>query len=384
VFLDRDERVEGTRSTCSAVVHAIASAAGSEVQVRLVDWPADSTARIEVLDFNGAIIGARDGVTRDEAVSFEQPWSGEVLLRIAPEDVSAPGHPYTVSHACVSGCDLGYSRYPLFLMHGMAGTDAWLNVVTYWFGIVPHLEGLGYRVIAPAVDPFQGPEDRSRQWREHLDSLLAEGTARRVHVSGHSQGGLDARWVATHLDPDHTIASVTTVSAPHRGTAVTDVLLGLVEDRLITEWVLDELANAYADWVGAPSEQHLMEQLTAMSRPGMEAFNAEVPDREDIPYFSWAGRTCAVLDLLCQVGNGGEAVFIPLATTFWVLQIFEGESDGLVSIESARWGTFLGLLPADHMNEVGHLVGETAPGFNHLEFWASEAERLAVWERENL
>ena len=89
-----------------------------------------------------------------------------------------------------------------------------------------------------------------------------------------------------------------------------------------------------------------------------------------------------MLDLLCQAGNGGEAVFVPLAPTFWLLELLEGSNDGLVSVQSAQWGEFLGVIPADHMNEVGHLVGETAPGFDHLAFWADEAWRLADWERD--
>ena len=383
-FLERDALVEGTRSACTSAVHALASAEGSEVQVRLVDWPSDASARLELVDFNGAVLGSAEGVVRDQAVTFTQPWSGEVLLRVVAEDPDLPATPYALSHACVSGCDLAYTRYPLFLMHGMAGTDAWLDIVTYWWGIEPHLEDAGYRVEAPAVDPFQPPEIRAAQWNEHLDDLWATGTARRVHITGHSQGGLDARWLATHLDPERRVVSVTTLGTPNHGTSVADALLGLVDDAILTSWILDELSNAYAEWVGAPSEQDLMDQLDAMSRPTMARFNDEVPDREDVQYFSWAGRTCAVLDLLCQAGNGGEAVFIPLATPFWVIQVLEGDNDGLVSVDSARWGTFLGVLSADHMNEVGHLVGETAPGFDHLAFWASEAARLAVLERESL
>ena len=36
-------------------------------------------------------------------------------------------------------------------------------------------------------------------------------------------------------------------------------------------------------------------------------------------------------------------------------------NDGLVTVTSATWGTFLGCIPADHLDEVGQLLGD-APG----------------------
>ncbi len=44
-------------------------------------------------------------------------------------------------------------------------------------------------------------------------------------------------------------------------------------------------------------------------------------------------------------------------------------------MSSAQWGTHLGTLAADHLDQVGHLLGLT-DDFDHLQFWQAEAERL--------
>lgn len=53
----------------------------------------------------------------------------------------------------------------------------------------------------------------------------------------------------------------------------------------------------------------------------------------------------------------------------------EGANDGLVGVESAKWGNFRGVEDAawyspgcDHLNMVGHLFGVT-PGFDAPEFF---------------
>ena len=39
-------------------------------------------------------------------------------------------------------------------------------------------------------------------------------------------------------------------------------------------------------------------------------------------------------------------------------------NDGLVPVESGKWGEFWGCLPADHLDEVGQLLGE-GPGLGN-------------------
>jgi triacylglycerol lipase len=53
-------------------------------------------------------------------------------------------------------------------------------------------------------------------------------------------------------------------------------------------------------------------------------------------------------------------------------------NDGLVVVGSAKWGTFLGCIPADHLDQVGQIAGQS-PGagnpFDHVLFF----RQLATW-----
>ena len=48
-------------------------------------------------------------------------------------------------------------------------------------------------------------------------------------------------------------------------------------------------------------------------------------------------------------------------------------NDGLVRVADARWGTFLGCVPADHLDQIGHLFGGPpglGNGWRWLDFYA--------------
>ena len=53
---------------------------------------------------------------------------------------------------------------------------------------------------------------------------------------------------------------------------------------------------------------------------------------------------------------------------------FDGvDNDGLVSVESARYGHFRGCVPADHLGEIG-VFGSV--GWDHVAFYRGVAEML--------
>jgi hypothetical protein len=40
------------------------------------------------------------------------------------------------------------------------------------------------------------------------------------------------------------------------------------------------------------------------------------------------------------------------------------------------WGEWLGLVPADHIDEVGQIAGITSPDYDHVEFFRQNARML--------
>lgn len=280
--------------------------------------------------------------------------------------------------------------YPILLAHGFFGFDtlAGVDQVPYWYGIPEHLEALGHTVCVGVVDPFNDSTERGMQL---LDDALAcaAGTGHaKVNILAHSQGGLDARVVA-HTMPE-LVASVTTVATPHHGTPIADIATGLTPSpasAAIVDWITQLLGAPLWDDVG--NETSLYEALYQMSQPGIAAFNATYTDAPGVLYVSVTGRTG-----LHAGGEACEPTQVPppplvgafegsLDTTdalFLVPEailsggIFSQEpNDALVRAVDARWGEFLGCVPADHLDEVGQLLGDS-PGlgndWDHLQFYA--------------
>ncbi|KAJ2816972.1 hypothetical protein IWW50_006317, partial [Coemansia erecta] len=92
--------------------------------------------------------------------------------------------------------------------------------IHYWRGIREALESVGTKVVIAKVPGTGGIRERAQQ----LDSLLASRLeSEKVNIVGHSMGGLDARYLITHIDPKrYSVASLTTVCTPHRGSPFMD------------------------------------------------------------------------------------------------------------------------------------------------------------------
>lgn len=279
--------------------------------------------------------------------------------------------------------------YPIVLAHGFFGFEdfAGTGFITYFYGVRDDLRSHGEpRVYTTVVDPFADSTTRGEALAEQIEAILDETGYARVNIIGHSQGGLDARVVA-HLRPE-LVASVTTVATPHRGSPVSDVVLRLIEDPRLRD-LLDALVRA----IGAPlydavgDETSVFDALAQFSTPGIEAFNADYTDVPGLPYFSVAGRSnsrgvvgpCLTGAEMPTLISRWNFYLDPIDPLFSVPGAVVSErwigaeiNDGLVSVESARWGRFLGCIPADHMDEIGQLLGD-GPGFgnafDHIEFW---------------
>lgn len=282
--------------------------------------------------------------------------------------------------------------YPILLAHGFFGFDelAGLEQVPYWYDVPEHLAELGeVNVCVGEVDPFNDSTDRGMQLLEQAIECAAATGHARVNIIGHSQGGLDARVVA-HLAPE-LVASVTTVATPHYGTPIADIVVGVIPNdgaAALIDWLTQTLGAPLWDEIG--NETSLFEAMSQMSSPGIAEFNATYTDQPGVLYSSVTGRT--------GLHGGGDACTPdspppPLFITEWedtldttdalfvipeaILSdgIFSQEpNDGLVRVIDSRWGEFLGCVPADHVDEVGHLLGDS-PGignaWDHLDFYGA-------------
>lgn len=327
---------------------------GPGVTVRLSARDAPPGAAVVVTEPGGHELG--NALTDDRGVFSLQVTTvnpGELRWAVVP----APGAPSVTlrgSLVCVAECGREATRYPIVLMHGMAGTDRYFGILDYFYDIVPLLSGRGFAVSTPVVPPIGASTDRAAVLAPQIDAVLAETGAAKVHLIAHSQGGLDARVLISGLGYADRVASVTTISSPHAGIPLD-----------IPEWLAGE----------------------DFSRDAMAAFAQQYPDVEAMPRFSWAGRTCSRLEGPCREANDDEVVELVLGASHALMSAAaaddgdHGENDGVVLVSSARWGEFLGIIPADHFDEVGQIADAVPAPFDHRGFYLSEARRLRALEQ---
>ncbi len=278
--------------------------------------------------------------------------------------------------------------YPIVLAHGFFGFEqfAGVNFVTYFYQVKDDLAQHGESlVLTPAVDPFNDSHFRGAELEKHIENYLAVTGHAKVNLIGHSQGGLDARVVA-HRRPD-LVSAVATVATPHGGTPVADIVLKIVPNanaQGFIDWLVKRVGAPLYDAVG--NETAVSKPMHLFSAAGIAAFNAEITDQPSVRYYSVTGRSDWHL--------GGKDCNVPTAPPFVAKYKTEIDpidplfaltealldgglldpypNDGLVRVKDAKWGTFLGCVPADHLDEVGQLFGDVpglTNGWRHKEFY---------------
>src|SRR6266568_4744432 len=99
--------------------------------------------------------------------------------------------------------------------------------IDYFRGLKAHVEGNGHQALFPEVPPLGTCEVRAEVLADAIQRAYPKGP---VHIIAHSMGGLDSRTlIARNLDglsSPGRVASLTTVSSPHRGSPVAEPRAG--------------------------------------------------------------------------------------------------------------------------------------------------------------
>ncbi len=368
-FVASGAALDALLAPCEGALHATAGAATSTLSVAV---EVDGGASVTVVDLLGDELAHGDD---GDGVEVTLAQSGEVLVEIRPHEPSDDERPYAVTVSCVAGCDLRFTRYPVFFLHGFGGQGD--GAFGNFEPVVEALADAGYLAFAFSVDLVNAPPVRAEQWAAFLDELQAAGVARKFNLVGHSQGGLDARWLTSALHNAPRVATVTTIATPHRGTGLAEIGLGLMDLDPTISGMVDDAMGALAELLGMGAAE-LAATLEFMAPESMDAFAEATPDSPDVAYFSWSSRTCGAFDFDCQDATEGEVAGTQVALLHGVLEAVDGANDGIVPEWSSPWGDHLGLVPADHFEQVGVGFDHFSDGYDREAFFLSEADRLAA------
>ncbi|GIV62563.1 MAG: lipase [Rhodothermaceae bacterium] len=258
-------------------------------------------------------------------------------------------------------------RYPVILMHGF-GMLAAFRRGGMLHPMALHLRTHGVLAYAPNVAPYERVPVRARMWKERLEHVLEETGADRVHLIAHSMGGLDARYLISELGAHTMVASLTTIASPHHGTSLANFVLEQPER--IHAWIA-----GLANWVSTAALEEAsanFSRAVAELTPEYvcETFNPSVPDHPGVIYRSYGGRA----------GKGTDVPISPLLIPLnHVVYARDGENDGFVPVSRSRWGTYLGTLDADHVQQIGILLAARRH-FDAPAFFVALANDLAALE----
>jgi len=250
--------------------------------------------------------------------------------------------------------------YPIVLSHGIARFDFLRESIVrrvqlfladftfspdrthYFKGIATHLKSNGFETYHSGVSFASGVETRAKELGEEITRILALSGQEKVHIIGHSMGGLDARHMIVHHGMADKVASLTTIGTPHLGTSFADWGLSHGGDELIR--ALSQTLN--------------LEGFLTLTIAERQAFNESVRSAEasnNVVYQTYAGTQAL------------EHIFAPLRPSWKIIYEAEGVNDGLVSAKSQRWVAELATenghmkkvrqydfpVPADHLNQIG-------------------------------
>jgi triacylglycerol lipase len=263
---------------------------------------------------------------------------------------------------CIFNCSYTKTKYPVVLAHGLGGFDELFGVYDYWYRIASELRDGGATVFVTQVSPLNSPQARGEQLVDQIETIVALTGKAKVNLIGHSQGGIDIRYVRA-VRPD-LVASITTVGSPHQGADLADFLAGNIQGGSFTQIVLDVLGSALGTILnllsGADNPNDASAALNALSAAGMAQYNAQYPvglpttpcgsgasSVGGIRNYSWTGT--GVLTNVLDVSDGALGV----ASLF-----YDQANDGLVERCSARFGQVIrDNYFHNHLDEVNQILG---------------------------
>lgn len=230
-------------------------------------------------------------------------------------------------------CD---TKYPILMIHGIGFRD--FRLFNYWGRIPRQLKRLGAKIYYANQEALGTIEYNGEDIRKRIFEILEENDCDKVNIIAHSKGGLDARYAISILGMEDYVASLTTISTPHRGVKMVDYLCHLPDG--LYRWV----AKIFDTYFGKLGDKcpNFYDATRAFSTIQSKEFNEKVKDSEKVYYQSY---TTVLKNIFSDY-----ILFIP----YIFIKRLEGENDGLVSIESAKWGDFKGVIRNPHLRGISH------------------------------
>ncbi len=228
------------------------------------------------------------------------------------------------------------TKYPVVLIHGAGFRDR--KYLNYWGRIPKALMNNGCSIFYGHQDSWATIENNAIIIKNRIEKIIEETGTEKVNLIAHSKGGLESRYVISSLDMSSKIASLTTIATPHHGSKTMVVIFKLPKVLLR---LVSVFTNLWFRMLGdaKPDFYNVCGQFTT---DFAEKFNNDNPDSLDVYYQSYAA-----------VMNNSLSDMFMLIPHF-VVNLIEGENDGLVTPKSAAWTNFRGVFRGSTKRGISH------------------------------
>lgn len=228
------------------------------------------------------------------------------------------------------------TKYPIVLLHGTGSRDH--KQRGCWGRIPKALENYGAEVYFGNQDAWGTIENNAIVVKENINAVLSETNCGKVNIIAISKGGLEARYMIFKLGMGDKVASLTTISTPHYGSKTMDFLCKRLKYPMKLAAVF---VNQVYRYLGdeSPDFYGTCNQFTTAH---IKRFNHEILDSNKIYYQSYAS--------LMKKPYSDILLFFPHLVVKW----FDGECDGIVSVDSAKWGEFKGVITGEGIRGISH------------------------------
>jgi triacylglycerol lipase len=212
-------------------------------------------------------------------------------------------------------------QYPVILVHGIVAHDR-PAIINYWGRIPETLEKNGVKVFFGNTDSWGDYESNAIILKSTIDNVLDETNSEKVNIIAHSKGGLDSRYLIWKYNYGNKVASLTTVSTPHHGSEISDLIYQQNGLHLsIVRKTLMQFGKFFGDINPNPYSVNYL-----LRTDSMKEFN-EVTGMDPNVYYQ---------SMYTTMNNPIDDLMFYYSYPY--IKSVHGDNDGIVSEWSAKWG----------------------------------------------
>lgn len=230
------------------------------------------------------------------------------------------------------------TTYPLLMVHGVFFRDS--RFFNYWGRVPAELTKNGASVYYGEQESAGTVEFCAKQLAEKIEAIVLETGCDKVNIIAHSKGGLDSRVAISKFGAAKYVASLTTINTPHYGSQTAEFLLQKMPSTL-----LNFIANRYNQTLKrfGDIDPNFIAAINDLTTTSCIARNETILDADGILYES--------VTSYCHKAASGQ---FPLNISHHLVKHFEGKNDGLVAIDSAKWGSNFTLIGPKGKRGISH------------------------------